>query len=149
MRCGKWYEQGRVEKNMRYLLDTSTLVDYLREKQSVYDFFSQHESDQFVTSAICAFELFHGVFRLRLKDQRSHQDKVVALLQSLYDIISFSSKEAEIAGQIQAKLATSGTLIEDIDVLIAATAISSNATLITGNLKHFSRIPGLELLTVT
>lgn len=133
---------------MQYLLDTSILIDFLRKKQKVYDFLSHHESDQFVTSALCAFELFSGVYRLGSRDRTLHQKKVAALLQSLYEIIPFSHREAEIAGKIQAHLSSSGALLDDLDIFIAATAISSHATLATGNPKHFSRIPNLDSVIV-
>ena len=74
--------------------------------------------------------------------------KVVTLLTSLFEIVSFAYEDAEIAGQIQAALASAGTAIEDMDVLIAATTISANATLVTGNAKHFSRIPNVNVISV-
>lgn len=133
---------------MQYLLDTSILIDFLRKKQKVYDFLSHRESDQFVTSALCAFELESGVYRLGSRDRTVHQKKVTDLLQSLYTIIPFSLHEAEIAGEIQARLSSSGTIIDDLDILIAATVISSRSTLVTGNEKHFSRIPNLDCIEV-
>ena len=133
---------------MQYLLDTSILIDFLRKKQKVYDFLSHRESDQFVTSALCAFELESGVYRLESRDRALHQKKVTDLLQSLYDVVPFSRKEAEIAGVIQARLSASGTIIDDLDILIAATAISSHSTLVTGNQKHFSRILNLDSIAI-
>ena len=45
---------------MRYLLDTSTLIDYLRKKQRVYNFISDHENDQFITCSILHMSFFKG-----------------------------------------------------------------------------------------
>lgn len=48
-------------------------------------------------------------------------------------------------GEIKADLESQGLRLADADVLIAATAIEFDMTLVTGNTKHFSRIAGLRL----
>ena len=48
-------------------------------------------------------------------------------------------------GQIKSELETAGNRIDDADVIIAATAIENDMTLVTGNIKHFSRITGLRI----
>ena len=48
-------------------------------------------------------------------------------------------------GELKAGLEKTGKRVDDADVLIAATAICNNATLATGNLKHFSRFEGLKV----
>ncbi|MEX2444192.1 MAG: PIN domain-containing protein [Alkalispirochaeta sp.] len=44
---------------------------------------------------------------------------------------------------LKADLQIAGTPLDDMDLLIAATALSHNLTLVTNNEKHFSRVPGL------
>ena len=51
----------------------------------------------------------------------------------------------ETYGEYKALLSKSGKLIDDMDMLIAATAITHNLILVTNNAKHFSRIKGLEI----
>lgn len=133
---------------MIYLLDTSTLINLLRKKKNVYDFIASHESDTFVTSTLCAFELFSGVYRLPKKEQNKHKSEVNSLISSLYEVIPFTREQADIAGNIHAELNTKGERLEDLDVLIAGAALSSRATLITSNTKHFSRISSLPLLAL-
>lgn len=48
-------------------------------------------------------------------------------------------------GQIKANLEERGCRIADADIIIAATALESGITLVTGNLKHFSRVDGIKL----
>ncbi|MBQ3346267.1 MAG: type II toxin-antitoxin system VapC family toxin [Synergistaceae bacterium] len=57
----------------------------------------------------------------------------------------FGENEADIYGQIRADLERKGQLIGNNDMLIAATALTHNATLITNNTQEFSRIDGLNL----
>ena len=48
-------------------------------------------------------------------------------------------------GKIKAELEISGSRLPDADIIIASTALESGMTLVTGNTKHFSRIPELKL----
>ena len=51
------------------------------------------------------------------------------------------------ATDIYAGLYKHGELISDADILIAATAVVHGLILITGNVGHFQRIPGLQVLS--
>lgn len=46
---------------------------------------------------------------------------------------------------IKAKLRTEGKMLDDFDILIAATAIVNDCVLVTNNIKHFERIDGLTI----
>lgn len=46
---------------------------------------------------------------------------------------------------LKANLRQQGLLIEDFDLLIAATALVHNLILVTNNTKHHSRVPGLGI----
>ena len=59
-------------------------------------------------------------------------------------IIAFDDSQSEFYGKIRFELEKSGTPLRDMDILIAATAISKGAILITHNKKHFSKIKKLE-----
>jgi tRNA(fMet)-specific endonuclease VapC len=52
---------------------------------------------------------------------------------------------ARVYGQIHAGLAAAGQTLADADLQIAATAIHHGLEMVTGNLRHFERIPGLRL----
>ena len=52
----------------------------------------------------------------------------------------------DIFGEIKAGLQKSGHTIDDMDLLIAATAIAQNMVLVTHNTKHFEHIPGIRLV---
>lgn len=47
--------------------------------------------------------------------------------------------------RLRAQLELSGIRIDDIDLLIASTAIFYDLTIVTHNTKHFIRIPGLKI----
>lgn len=48
-------------------------------------------------------------------------------------------------GEIRWRLEKQGFRIGDMDMFIAATALEEDVTLVTGNVKHFERIPGLKI----
>jgi len=54
-------------------------------------------------------------------------------------------ESASIAATLYAYLRRLGTPLDDMDLLIAGIAIENDMTLVTHNMKHFSRIPGLKL----
>ena len=60
-------------------------------------------------------------------------------------ILDFSLSEAVVAGDIFADLARRGVLIGVEDVLIGATALVREYTVVTGNVRHFERIPDLQV----
>ena len=130
---------------MVYLLDTTVLIDLLRQKTEAWDFISNNSNNKFLTSSICEAEVWEGVFREKGSNFETRKKALEDLLESLFKIIPFDSEQAQIAGRVRAGLSAKGDLTGDIDILIAASAMANDAILLTKNIKHFSRIPGLEL----
>ena len=93
------------------------------------------------TTTITLFELYYGAKR-SVKRKESISD-INSLLKSV-DILQFDNIAAEKAGVIQGVLMNSGEPIELQDVLIAGIVMSRNEELVTSNIKHFKRIPGLK-----
>lgn len=92
-------------------------------------------------SAISAAELTFGVEKSKsLKNKAALQ----AFLASL-KILPFNEEAIWHYGKLRSKLESSGKVIGPLDMLIAAHALSLNATLVTNNLKEFERIEGLLL----
>lgn len=133
---------------MTYLLDTSILIDLLRVKPVAQAFINDHENDTILTSCICEAEVYEGIYREKAEDFLTKRLTFQKLLEKFTPIVPFDSRQAEAAGKIRADLAVRGSLIGDLDILIAAAAISQNATLVTKNIKHFEKIPGLQVVSL-
>lgn len=129
-----------------YLLDTSILIELLRQKDYAWDFLKNHSGDNFYTSCVCEAEAWEGVFREKEVFSEKRKKALAELLDSLDKKIAFDSGQAQIAGKIRSSLAVKGEKIGDMDVLIAASAIARDAILLTQNAKHFSRIKNLKIL---
>jgi len=63
----------------------------------------------------------------------------------LSPILDFTAKEAKVAAAIRAQLEKAGTPIDPFDILIGATALANQSTLVTHNIKEFSRIDKLSI----
>jgi tRNA(fMet)-specific endonuclease VapC len=66
-------------------------------------------------------------------------------VSNLLNVLSFSDKEAKSSAIIRSQLERKGTPIGPYDVLIAGTALSNQAVLVTNNTKEFKRVPKLKI----
>lgn len=129
------------------ILDTPFLIDILRGKdESVKEKTRQLDAKFGVKSivSVTAMELWRGAFH-SIK-QEHEKKKVNELLQSLL-IYSFNENDAKKAGEIEAELMKKGEIIDLEDIMIAGSALARNEAVLTRNVKHFSRINGLNLET--
>jgi tRNA(fMet)-specific endonuclease VapC len=60
-------------------------------------------------------------------------------------VLPFDTLAAREAGKLRQQLRERGTPIGDMDMLIAAHALSVNAVVVTNNVKEFARVPGLKV----
>lgn len=132
---------------MIYFLDTSVLIDMLRGTVDADEFVDRHERDTLITSSLCVFEVLSGIERSHKNTLEKKRKAFQALLQTFSHIVSFTMEDASIAGNIYATLASAGQQIDDLDILIGASAIKSGATMVTGNPRHFERIKELTVKT--
>ncbi len=97
------------------------------------------ESRRFTISALTVFEVQKGLTHVhRPKTSR----EFTAHLPQLH-VLPIRSEEAELGGVIHGLLKRQGQPIGEIDPLIAATAISYNLPLVTGNMEHYQRVVDL------
>lgn len=128
---------------MIYFLDSSIVIALLRGKDSAIEFVSSKKKEEIVTSSICVMEVMTGVYRST--DFLKRKKDAETLFESFYNIFDLDREQADIAGRIKSELSKKGSLIDDLDILIGASAISGNAILVTYNPKHFQRIKELKV----
>jgi len=136
---------GRQTTNGMYLLDTNALSELLkrRPKPPFLTRLRRHPPELFFTSCICVMELRHG--SRRREDHVAFWQRITHEVLSRVTILDFSISEAVVAGDIFAHLARRGEMIGVEDVLIGATALVRKYTVVTGNVRHFERIPDLQI----
>jgi tRNA(fMet)-specific endonuclease VapC len=128
---------------MMYLLDTDTCIELLRGNPKTIEHIQAVSPDDVAISAITRYELTHGLLRCQPKRQASQRAKLDQLLDHLHEI-PFARATAECAARLRTELESEGTPIGPMDTLIAATALESTLTLVTGNEREFSRINQLK-----
>ena len=130
-----------------YLLDTNLLSELLKKNPSatVLEQIRGVDSRALYTSVICVMELRHGA-RRHPQGERLWQ-RISAHLLTRVRLLGLGVDEALRAGDILADLATGGEFIGIEDILIGATALSRDLTVVTRNLRHFGRIRGLSVVS--
>ncbi len=96
------------------------------------------QSRGFCTTAVTAFELWAGARTRR-------QSSAVELLLAAMTILPLDSEAARRGGEARNELLARGNDIGMADCLIAGICLRDRATLLTGNRRHFARVPGLQL----
>lgn len=128
---------------MKYLLDTNICIYIIKQKpEKVFRKFRKFSLGQVGISSITYSELYYGV-----KKSRKVTQNEAALHQFVapLEIHSYSDEASMIYGEIRAGLERAGKGIGPLDTLIAAHAKYLGFTLVTNNLKEFSRIPELKV----
>src|SRR5262249_19117249 len=99
------------------------------------------EDPMIVVSSVVLFELWYGVARSGRRQENT--ERLRAFLSGDISILPFEEEDAAIAGDLRATLETGGNPIGPYDLLIAAQALRTGATLATANVSKFARVPGL------
>ena len=123
------------------LLDTNVLVGILRGNKKVYRRFLMHVGDM----AVPAMVLGELIFGAEKSKNPAKNRNLITTIMSTLPVMHTNDAIMEKFGEQKAMLSGRGEVVEDADVLIAATALAYDATLVTGNLRHFSRFDGLIL----
>jgi tRNA(fMet)-specific endonuclease VapC len=105
------------------------------------------ESEDVGIAAITASELIHGVHRAT-KEHRGRREAFVESILAAFPVIAFDLLVARVHARLWAGLVSSGGEVGAHDRLVAATAISAGWRIATANIRHFNRIPGLDVMPV-
>jgi tRNA(fMet)-specific endonuclease VapC len=127
----------------RAIIDTDILSYYLKGDQvvlkNIENYLDHYEVLEI--SIITYYEITSGLLAKKAFKQLNVFEEFIA--ENI--IIPLSEKSAKISAELYSALRQSGSIIDDIDLLIAGIAIENDLTLVTNNQKHFQRIPGLKI----
>lgn len=125
----------------RFLLDTNILIELLRGNKTTIEALSRVGIANCVMSDISLFELLYGA---ECSTRREASIQEVKAFAQNFDILS-SSESFPLAAAEKARMRNEGTLIPDLDILIACTAAGNDCILVTNDTRHMSRIRDLQL----
>lgn len=123
-----------------YCLDSDFLIEVLRGSERARPLMEKLVSDgSLFTSAITAFEITDV-------PQPIQREKALALLLTT-EILPVEGSTAMAASGLSQKLARQGEPVPRSDLLIAATCLLKDLTLVTRKTRHFGRVPRLRMRT--
>jgi tRNA(fMet)-specific endonuclease VapC len=128
-----------------YVLDTNAISALMKGSAAVVERLAAIEPSDVAIPQPALAEIAFGIERLPRSKRRT-------VLQARFDLICSELPRAEWSdavshayGRIKAALERRGMRIEDFDAAIAAHALALDATLVTANLDHMTRVPGLRI----
>ncbi len=123
-------------------MDTDWEIQSLRGVSSVLERVGEYEPQGIAISVITAAELYDGAFGA--DDQATTERTLTGFLRQ-YEILELDAETARIFGRERHRLRAMGQMIGDMDLLIAATALRHELTVLTNNRRHFERIEGFVI----
>ena len=131
---------------MDYLIDSDVIIDFEKLKEPGLTYFKTAAKQKSFISVISYSEVLFGIL-----DQDSSSTKINFFENLLRDfkvnLLPVNKAEILEFTSLNLNLKKSSVLIPDFDLIIAASAMANNLTLVTRNTKHFSRIPNLKLFS--
>ena len=123
------------------LLDSDTCIGLLKGDEAVVAAWRSC-GEQCALPSMVIGELYYGA--CKSADRNSELNRVERFVD-IFPEISPSKRSMRRFGEIKAALELKGTRLADADVIIASIALEEGLALITGNVKHYGRIEGLEI----
>ena len=127
---------------MKYVLDTDTLIYFLKGYTNVVERVSNILPEEMTTTIINHSELLFGAFNSVKKKQ--NLEKIEDFLDKIH-ILPFCKESSRIFAEQKASLKKHGNIIADLDLMIASIVLRHQITLVTNNIKHFARIKFLKI----
>lgn len=126
-----------------YLLDTDTLIYFLKGNADVIGNFKANMDTPKAISVITYGELVYGAQK---SESTTANLAKVHRLAEIYPVIDVTRAVMDSFGDIKAQLSASGDTIDDFDLLIGCTALTLSYAVVTNNTRHYEKIPGLSVL---
>jgi tRNA(fMet)-specific endonuclease VapC len=125
-----------------YALDTNSLVYFFKGMGGIAERLLRVPRREVGIPMISIYELEVGLAQSSAPRKRREQ---LSEFLTWAEILPFGLAEARAAAQLRAQLESAGTPIGPLDTLIAGTALSVGATLVTHNTREFGRVTGLTI----
>jgi len=125
-----------------YMLDTNITSAAIRGDAAVGARLAALPADAWCISAVTAAEHHYGLAR---RPEARTLARLVHHFLQVADVRPWDRLAAQAQGDLRATLANQGTPLDTYDCMIAAHALSLSLVLVTDNVKHFNRVPGLPL----
>jgi tRNA(fMet)-specific endonuclease VapC len=130
---------------LTFVLDTNVVSALMRGDANVVNRLSLLSRDVvFVPQPVLA-EIEYGLERLSSSKKKTMLRKRFARLSAELLRCDWTDDVSAAFGRIKATLEKRGSRIEDFDAAIAAHAVVRDAVLVTANVRHLARVPGVRV----
>jgi tRNA(fMet)-specific endonuclease VapC len=127
------------------LIDADALIAAERGRVSLTGLLESFRQGEFAISVVTASELLHGLHRANDPSIRTRREEFVENVLQTLPVIPIDLEIARKHAALSADLTARGQIIGPHDLWIAATCLVYNLALITGNIREFERVPGLQI----
>ena len=131
--------------SVRYLIDTDWVIQYMNANAKTVADLDARRRDGIGISMVSVAELYEGVYYAR--NPSASELKPRAFLGGLSEV-PMDEETCKIFGRERGRLRAARKIIGDFDLMIAATALRYDLTLLTNNRRHFDRIETLRIESV-
>lgn len=134
---------------MGLLIDSTLLIraerNRLTPEQLVAELIDRWGEVDLAMSAMSAGELLHGCWRAESAARRARREEFVESLIAAVPVIAITLPIVRVFAEIDARLRGQGNRLPTSDLLIGSTALFRGDEIVTGNIRHFDRVPGLTV----
>lgn len=131
---------------MTYILDTNAISALMKGHAAVVERLAETVPAEVAVPQPVLAEIAFGIERLPRSKRRAALQARLDLLCAELPRAEWTDVVSQTYGRVKAVLERRGTRIEDFDAAIAAHAVALDATLVTANVDHMMRVPGLRVV---
>ena len=125
-----------------FLIDTDIIIYSLKNNEKVIQNFKLYSREPKAVSIITIGELLYGAYKSQRKIENLGK---VHRIADIFPVIEISMTIIDTFAHLKSNLTEKGIVIDEFDLLIGATALSMNYSIVTNNEKHFKKIPDLKI----
>jgi predicted nucleic acid-binding protein len=131
------------------LIDSTLLIHAERNRLTparlIAELLERWGDVELAISAMSAGELLHGCWRADSPARRARRQEFVEAVLAALPVVALTLPIMRVFAEVDARLCTSGSKLPTSDLLIGATALCRGDEVVTGNPRHFDKIPGLTV----
>ena len=127
---------------MAYLIDSDWVIDYLAGVPEALELLDRLADERIAISIVTYMEVYQGVER---SDEPKEAERQLASFLESVPLLPISPAVARRCASLRETLRRQGRRVNNraLDLLIAATAIEHNLTLVSRNVRDYADVPGL------
>jgi tRNA(fMet)-specific endonuclease VapC len=130
---------------MAIILDSGVIIGGEGGTHRLEEWMAAHPDQEFAVAAVTVAELWHGVARA-MPEHRAKRQRYIENALAAIEIIPYTEQTAGIHAGLWAQLESSGRMIGDSDLIIAATALEHECAVASFNSHHFAAVEGLTVI---